>query len=452
MDMYSCECSKCGKMLASPRNRVAHEAKCDGSHAKQCPRCWKEFPNCAGKSRHLAKGTCVAVPKPPPLPMTPAVATAGDVNVAHCTLGDSNTIANTIDNSTTNIDNSVSNQVVVNVNDFHRTSARDSVNTVMRNPAPIQLANERQHDKLEEALAQAVYWGTPTNKNILGIESHGRNMFCQVNGKRGVIDRHEGTARMMGMVRQVSNAPEVRELLGPRVRLTDLTEIETPKDLAALRARYAVVVENGGQFGNSILVPERRPYFIPDDELRDLIVAATEKIYLHKTPPFRTFKEVVHKVCMRFGYADGRWFVGAGGLVNELSEAQVIHRLNDGYDSENDPTHYDPDREYRAPVPKKPHPSQEDLTKVGWQLVANPVLDLYNVPTYFSYIATEKIRLAINAIFEKYSIDRDAAVASVMQGIEEVRNDPLLISDATDAVLRAMKRDEGVPVNWDDYI
>jgi hypothetical protein len=439
-------CSLCGKELSTPRHRRDHEAKCNGAHSLQCPVCWEEFPTSKRKSRHCLAASCTARPKPGTQTDSP-----GGINLSN---SNHNHVSSHIDNSShvdnsTNIDNSVNApcSVVLHVNDFHRTNTRDSVDTVMRNPAPIQLANERQHDKLEEALAQAAYWGTPTNNSVFGIESHGRNMFCQVNGKRGAINRNEGFSRMMGTVRQVARAPEVSELLGPKVRLTDLTEIECPKDLADLRARYAVVVENGGNFGNSILVPEARPYFVPDAELRELILSAAEHVTGMFNHPVRHFWPLVLQVCRRFGYADGRWFVGAGGLVGEPSEAEVIKRIEQ--------THL----EYEYPAPRELHRSQVDRTKVGWELLAAPRTDPKGIPVYIQYIVVSKIRAAMLAITDEYAmIIHNSPERDDIDDLKGVRErigfvDYDFLNNVTSRILHRMTKvqSEGVPVNWDDY-
>lgn len=425
-------CSLCGKELSTPRHRRDHEAKCNGAHSLQCPVCWEEFSTSKRKSRHCLAASCTARPKPGTQPDSP-----GGISLSNC---NNNTInhstTNIIDNST-NIDNSTTNNINVNVacsvNDFHRTKVGPTVNNLMRNPAPIQLANERKHDKLEETLAQATYWATPENRNVLGIESHGRNMFVQMRGKKGVIDRKEGIAHMIKTVRDIVRAPEIRDLLGPCIRLADIEDV---KEFVALRPKYANVIENGGEFGNSILVPELRPYFVPESELRKLILAAAEQVSpdIHKLP-VKPFRHAIMQVCMRFGYADGRWFVGSGGLVGEPSEAEVIKRL--------ELTHLP----YEYPEPKELHPSLVDRTKVGWQLVSDPHIDHYGVPTYFRYIVVEKMRDTMKEITQ-CDLSRD-----LVEGINKVNSDFLFLNDLTTIVLQKMKtyKSEGIPINWEEY-
>jgi hypothetical protein len=53
---------------------------------------------------------------------------------------------------------------------------------------------------------------------------------------------------------------------------------------------------------------------------------------------------------------------------------------------------------HEYPAPKALHHSQVDRTKVGWQLLPAPFIDLAGVPTYVRYIVVSKIRAAMLAI------------------------------------------------------
>lgn len=420
-------CAVCAQTFTRKNNCVKHEQTCTGPKELKCGLCGEVFQDKYRKYRHTKRCT-----GPAPEPSTTVV------------ISNSNNNNVNIDNSTTNNNNYNFNHI--KVNDFHRTKVGPTVNNLMRNPAPIQLANERKHDKLEETLAQATYWATPENRNVLGIESHGRNMFVQMGGKKGVIDRKEGIARMIKTVRDVVRAPEIRDLLGPCIRLAD---IEDAKEFVALRPKYANVIENGGEFGNSILVPEPRPYFLPDDELRAGLLAILEKVRPDCKLPRIPFGNLIVKVCARFGYADGRWFVGSGGLVGELTHAQVIRRI--------ELTHLP----HEEPEPLQLHPSQVDRTKVGWQLIPNPIINGYGIPTYFHFLVSIRLKDTIMSMSEEFSVtvsttDDDALATDLkrtLESIQKVLTDFHNIEDIVRSVLQQMKnyKSEGIPINWEEY-
>jgi hypothetical protein len=249
---------------------------------------------------------------------------------------------------------------------------------------------------------------------------------------------------MASTVRQVSRAPAIRELLGPTIRLAD---IETPKEMALVRPKYTMVIENGGEFANSILVPEPRPYFLPDEGLRSMVLTAADAVVNEFRPPVPPFKAIVVEVCKRFAFADGRWFVGAGGLVGEPTEAEIIRRVEQ--------THLP----HIHPVPKELHPSQVDRTKVGWQLMSDQYIDPKGHPRYIRHVVVSTIRKAVLAVRHEYAFfvhdfpndDKVPSMKATRANLEFV-DDDFLNAIAGGHLIDMMKAcDEGIPVNWEEY-
>jgi 5-methylcytosine-specific restriction endonuclease McrA/uncharacterized C2H2 Zn-finger protein len=235
-DHYSRECSKCGKMLVTPWYRVVHESKCDGSHAKQCPRCWKEFPNRAGKSRHLAKGTCVAAPKPPPLPKPPAAPI--DSNI---------------------IDKPPPLPSYPNTLDFDKTSTTAVIAYLKDTPeAQTRLRSAFEAGCLHQELTRVTHFTGPAeNRNVVSIEPHGSTAKVIYGNKSIKTDASETIQDITARNIRIANCPEVREMIGA----TDpedgdvLSEATTVRQRSYESRRIRLVLENGGDY----VLSARRP-------------------------------------------------------------------------------------------------------------------------------------------------------------------------------------------------
>lgn len=233
---YSCACSKCGRMLASPRNRVAHEENCDGSHAMQCPRCWKEFPNRPGKSRHLAKGTCVAVPKPPPHPKPPAAPADTDT-----------------------VDDPPPLPTYPNILDFDKTSTTAVVDFLTANPtAQTRLRSAFEAGCLHQELTRVTHFTGPAeNRNVVSIEPHGPTAKVIYEHKAIKTDAAETIQDITARNIILANSLEVRNMIGA----TDpedgdvLSEAMTVRQRAYESRRIRLVLENGGDY----VLSARRP-------------------------------------------------------------------------------------------------------------------------------------------------------------------------------------------------
>ena len=237
-------CSKCGKELYCRKNVISHEKICDGSHSKQCPRCWKEFNNKMGKSRHVAKGTCPILPKPhsyptAPIPLPPPLPPPSD---------DSDNASPT----SSKTDYSA-------ILDFDKTSTTAVIDYLTVTPeAQTRLKTAFEAGCLHQELTRVTHFTGPAeNRNVVSIEPHGPTAKVIYEHKAIKTDAAETIQDITTRNIILANSPEVRDMIGA----TDpedgdvLSEAMTVRQRAYESRRIRLVLENGGDY----VLSARRP-------------------------------------------------------------------------------------------------------------------------------------------------------------------------------------------------
>lgn len=205
-----------------------HELKCDGAHSKQCPRCWKEFPNEAGKSRHRAKGTCPILPKPvalpPPLPMP--------------------------DEDAPSTSSSTSTPDYTAITSFDKTSTQSIIAHVQGHPeAQTRLRAAFACGCLHEELTRLTHFFGPEDaRNILNVDGRGCLMKIVYNGKPICIETSEGLAKITSRNIEMSNDPIMKAVLGIDELGDVLTVAMTARQRAYENRRIKLVIMNGGEY------------------------------------------------------------------------------------------------------------------------------------------------------------------------------------------------------------
>jgi hypothetical protein len=199
----------------------------------------------------------------------------------------------------------------VSVNDFANTDCKLVIESIVRSPAYIQLADEQ--GLLTEAIIDETHFsGDPRNRNVFSIDKKGKYMTVMVDGKRGVVNKKLALARSMSNNHQIINSPMVKTLLIKREEThTHTTEL---KRYNAERNKHELTFAEKGHFQNrsTLKVPEHLPTSVGDLELKTLLMAKMASI----ENPFRQettmYKDVVLHVFTTYAFVGGRWFKSRG--------------------------------------------------------------------------------------------------------------------------------------------
>ena len=101
VNVWEYQCSKCWKVLRSLKRLKTHEQMCDGSHTLQCKVCLKTFTSRQGKYQHISKKNCVS--------LSSKEESSTIIN------NNTNNYNGNVDNSVTNTNITVNNNIVLNV-------------------------------------------------------------------------------------------------------------------------------------------------------------------------------------------------------------------------------------------------------------------------------------------------------------------------------------------------
>jgi hypothetical protein len=371
--MTSCVCSKgCGKVLMSTRYLKEHEARCNGLSSLHCE-CGELFPDRFHKYRH--RKTCATAishdkaAKPiecaaPLVASTPSATASPSI--------DANVDVQTMNNSVIEANNT--NNTTIVINNYCATDIEATIREILRSPAFAQCALET--GKLTEAVVQQMHWtGCEENRNVLGIDDRGKHMFVTHNGKRMEIDKKQGLNASIKNATRVANDPALKKVLQPKPAALSKPPFRNPDPIDNYSEYDSLAREqreihyrlhrNKGEFEHDIVVPYAPPYFADDEEMKAAImkVVANTKPFHQKVDDY---KEPAELFCGRYQYMQGKWFAGTGALRNAKSGEYIRameRHLTDGY--------YEPD----LPEPASPpHPALEDTSKLGWEVVRDPIM------------------------------------------------------------------------------
>lgn len=326
-EIVGCKCDACGRVYSSKKSLKAH--KCTGHLPLQCGICMEIFKDRHEKYKHSlthnngdsAFTETTALREMPATIIPSQEMSQGD----NAVLNNNNNVVTTNHGSINTNNNTNSISINVSVNDYANTDNQLVIDSIVKNPAFMQLADEK--GLLTEAIIDETHFsGDPRNRNVFSIDKKGKYMSVLVGGERGVVNKKLALARSMSNKHQIVNSPEVKPLLVQRDEQSSTTS--EFKRYNAERNKHENTFLNKGKYENkhTIIVPQHLPSTVADTEVKDIILNIMASIDTPVRQPTSLYKDVVLRAFATYAFVAGRWFKGRGEGWEVLKDLNAIQK------------------------------------------------------------------------------------------------------------------------------
>lgn len=308
------KCSDCGLCFSKQFNLQRHQQKCDGFLPLQCRSCGKLFKTKQDKYKHSLKRGC---------------STQASTNVQVTTNTGTVNVSNVIDNSVNTVNVNVDGDVVCQaMKKYFQTNLEKVIEDLLENPAFIQMAFKNK--QLHQAIVEKTHYGNVReNKNVLGVDKNGRDMYVLEDGKRLAISKKVGLHQSVKNATSIANSPEIQPLLTKFPELPIKQSTNVCEQRSVILDHYYVHY-NKGEFAKRFTIPDYRPPVISIEEWESILFEILPNVVSVYRQPLDIYKDLVLKSCAGFVILEDTWFAacGSSGWIVCDDEAVVISKMH----------------------------------------------------------------------------------------------------------------------------